>query len=80
MHRVSEDILSTHMEMAIATASPSLFERLASDDRLQRHAAVGEIACHLVERLRCFEFLSEEASARTEAQRCLFPGDLRPIG
>lgn len=80
MHRVSDEILSTHLEVAIATAAPSLLEGLADADRLRRHVAIGDISRHLVERLRCFDILSDAPPGRREDQPELFAVDLAPLG
>lgn len=80
MHRVAEDVLALHLEVALATAAPVLLDGLADSDRRRRHAAIGEIARHLVERLRCFDVRRDDAAIGSSAQPCLFPQDLGPIG
>lgn len=80
MTRVDDDTLSLHLEVALATASPALFDDLADSDRWKRHAAIGEIARQIVERLRCFEIRNESSRWSNDAQACLFPSDLGPIG
>lgn len=80
MIRVADDILSTHLEVALATASPSLLDGLVDCDQRRRHAAVSEIASHLVERLRCFEISSEDGVGLGSSHPTLFPNDMGPIG
>ena len=77
MFRVADDNLSTHLEVALATAAPSLLDGRADCDQRRRHAAVGEIARWLVERLRCFEITSEDDNGRIAEQPCLFPHEER---
>lgn len=67
--------LALHIEVALAIAPPSLLDA----DGPRRHAAIGEIAQQLVERLRCFDIRSNEMPTRGEAQPCLFH-DMGPIG
>lgn len=80
MTRVDEKILALHLEVALCGAAPSLLDGLATADGHRRHVAVTEMARHLVERLRCFEFRSEEGGRLAQAQPALFPDDLGPIG
>jgi len=80
MTRVDDAALALHLEVALATAAPSLLDGLADADRRRRHSAIGEIARQLVERLRCFDLRSEDSGMQTGAQSCLFPQDLGPIG
>ena len=80
MSRVADDVLSVHLEVALATAAPSLLDGLADSDRRRRHAAIGEIARQLAERLRCFSISSDEETACKAAHPSLFPEDLGPIG
>jgi hypothetical protein len=80
MFRVDDDTLALHLEVALATAAPSLLDGLADADRRRRHWAIGEIARQLVERLRCFDIGSDDAGTRIDAQPGLFPQDLGPIG
>lgn len=79
MPRVDDDTLSLHLEVALSTTAPSVLDSLGNSDRRRRQAAVGEIVRQLVERLRCFDIHSPEATRRSEAQTCLFH-DLGPIG
>jgi hypothetical protein len=79
MIRVADDMLALHLEVALATASPALLNSLADCDRRRRHAAIGEIARQLVERLRCFDIRSEDAFAGNP-HPALFPDDPRPMG
>ena len=79
LSRVDDDTLSLHLEVALSTAAPSALDGLGDPDRRRRQAAVGEIVRQLVERLRCFDIRSVEATRRSEAQACLFH-DLGPIG
>lgn len=80
MIRVDENILALHLEVALCSAAPSLLDKLATCDGRRRHAAAAEMARHLAERLRCFEFRSEEGGRLSKAQAALFPDDLGPIG
>ena len=80
MIRVADDILSTHLEVALATASPSLLDGLVDRDQRHRHAAVGEIARHLVERLRCFDIWCEDAVDAVRSHPTLFSAEVGPIG
>lgn len=80
MTRIDDDALSLHLEVALAGAAPDLLEGLADSDRYRRSAAAADVARHLAERLRCFEFRCEEAGARIAAQPTLFPEDVGPIG
>lgn len=78
MARVDDDTLSLHLEVALATAPPSLLDGLSDPDRRRRHTAVGEIARQLVERLRCFDIQAEQA--RMSRHPSLFPPDMGPMG
>lgn len=78
MSRVADDILSTHVEVALATAPLSLLDGLDDSDRRRRHMAIGEIARHVTERLRCFDIQCDEIPAR-QMQAGLFPDDIGPM-
>lgn len=79
MERIADDILLTHLEVALAVAPELTLAALnANDPRAQRSARF-DLARHLVERMRGFE-ISGEVYARGASQSCLFPGDLSPIG
>lgn len=80
MSRVDDETLSLHLEVALAITPPALLDGLTDSDRCRRHAAVGQIARQLVDRLRCFEIRSDDDSGPVDAQACLFPNDLGPIG
>lgn len=80
MSRVADNILALHIEVVLATAPPSLLDGLADGDGRRRHAAIGEIARELVERLRCFDILSEDATFARNEHPTLFPRDLGTIG
>lgn len=80
MSRVADDTLALYIEVALATAPPSLLDGLVDSDGRRRHAAIGEIARQLVERLRCFDIVSEDMLAGAEAQPSLLPPDLAPLG
>lgn len=79
MTRVDIDALALHLEVALATAAPSLLDGLADADRRRRQSAIGEIARQLVERLRCFDILGEDASRHVRGHPSLFPADLGPM-
>lgn len=79
MPRISDDILLTHLEVALAVAPENTFVRLNADDpRAQRSARV-DLARHLVERMRGFTIEGDNHGGQV-VQSCLFPGDLSPIG
>ena len=79
MPRISDDILLTHLEVALAVAPEHTLIRLNADDpRAQRIARV-DLAHHLVERMRGFTIEGDNHDC-PGAQSCLFPGDLSPIG
>ncbi len=79
MRRISDDLLMTHLEVAVAVAPEHTIVRLNADDpRVQRVARVN-LARHLVERMRGVR-IEGDASGPSSAQACLFPGDLSPIG
>ena len=79
MPRIADDILFTHLEVALAVApEPVLCGLNADDPRQQRNARV-DLARHLVERMRGF-VIEGEGGMRGEGQACLFPGDFSPIG
>lgn len=80
LSRVDDDTLSLHLEVALSTAAPSLLDGLTDSDRYRRHAAIGEIVRHLVERLRCFDIRSEQGDGRMSRQASLFPADMEPLG
>lgn len=80
MTRIDDDILSTHIEVALAGAAPTLLDDLADADRARRRIAVTRIAHHLAERLRCFDIRSPEPYGDGAGQSSLFPQDLGPIG
>jgi hypothetical protein len=79
MTRVDDDTLSLHLEVALCTAPPSLVDRLADSGGRRRHAAIGEIARALVDRLRCFDIQTEDAITRPAHHPSLF-ADLGPLG
>ena len=79
MPRISDDILLTHLEVALAVAPEHTLILLNADDpRAQRSARV-DLARHLVERMRGFTMEGDNHGC-PGAQSCLFPGDLSPIG
>lgn len=79
MPRIADDILLTHLEVALAVApEPTLTGLNADDPRAQRSARV-DLARHLVERMRGLVIDGEGYSGGGE-QPSLFPGDLAPIG
>ena len=79
MPRISDDLLLTHLEVALAVAPEHTLVRFNADDpRAQRSARV-DLARHLVERMRGFTIESDNHGG-PGAQSCLFPGDLSPIG
>lgn len=80
MFRVDDETLAVHLEVALATAPPSLLDRLGDSDGHRRNVAVGKIARQLVDRLRCFDILSEDAAFSHNEHPTLFPQDLGPIG
>ena len=80
MVRIDDDVLTTHLEVALAGASPSLMDDLQHGDRCRRSAAVATLARHLAERMRCFDIAYEEGQGGRFRQPSLFPDDLRPIG
>lgn len=80
MTRVDDSILSLHLEVALATTAPSVLDALADPDRRRRHAAVGEIARQLVERLRRFDIQGEPGETRIVGHPPLFPPDMEPLG
>ncbi|WP_458733088.1 hypothetical protein [Sphingobium xenophagum] len=80
MTRLDESTLSLHLEVALATASPGLLGELVGTDRVRRIVAIGDIARHLTERLRCFDITYPETGERLESQPVLFAGDLGPLG
>lgn len=79
MSRVDDDILSLHLEVALATTPPTLLDGLTDSDRRRRHAAVGQIARRLVDRLRCFDIQGEDAVMRPAHHPSLF-ADIGPLG
>jgi hypothetical protein len=79
MSRIADDVLLTHLEVALAVApEPTLAGLNADDPRAQRSARV-DLARHLVERMRGF-VIEGDSYASGGIQSCLFPGDLAPIG
>ncbi|MEI6643681.1 MAG: hypothetical protein B7Y36_03605 [Novosphingobium sp. 28-62-57] len=79
MSRIADDILLTHLEVALAMAPEVTLAGLnAADPRAQRTARV-DLAQHLVERMRGLE-ISGEVYRSGGHQSCLFPGDHSPIG
>lgn len=79
MSRITDDILLTHLEVALAVAPEAMLVRLSADDpRAQRNARV-DLARHLVERMQRFA-IECEANGNMSVQPCLFPGDLAPMG
>ena len=73
MTRVDDDTLALHLEVALATTAPALLEGLGDPDRRRRHAATGEIARQLAERLHCFDIRDEMIVDRRFDQLSLFP-------
>ena len=80
MSRVADDVLAIHLKAALAAAAPSLLDGLADTGWRRRQLVIGDVARNLVERLCCFEVRSADAVHATEAQQCLFPQNLGPIG
>ena len=79
MSRIADEILLTHIEVALAVASEATLVGLGADDpRTQRNARV-DLARHLVERMQGLEIEGEGNAARS-SQPTLFPGDLTPMG
>jgi len=79
MTRIDDEILALHLEVALATVPPTVLEGLSDTDYHRRHAAFGEIARELVERLYCFD-ICRVGGLLTFRQPTLFPHDLGPIG
>lgn len=79
MARLDESALSLHLEVALAGATPLLLDELADLNRVRRMVAIGDIARHLAERLRCFDISYPETGERLEPHPTLFPDDLGPI-
>ena len=79
MPRLADEILLTHLEVALAVAPELVLCGLNADDPRQQRNARVELARHLVERMRGF-VIEGDGSKRGEGQACLFPGDLSPIG
>lgn len=79
MPRIADEILFTHIEVALAVASEATLVGLgAADPRTQRNARV-DLARHLVERMQGLEIEGEGIVGRS-SQPTLFPGDLSPMG
>lgn len=79
MSRIADDVLLTHLEVALAVApEPTLAGLNADDPRAQRSARV-DLARHLVERMRGF-VIEDDGNAGGDIQPWLFPGDVAPIG
>ncbi len=79
MTRIADEILFTHIEVAIAIASEATLVGLGADDpRTQRNSRV-DLARHLVERMQGLE-IEGEGNAGRSSQPTLFPGDLSPMG
>ena len=79
MPRISDDILLTHLEVALAVAPEHTLVRLNADDPRSQRIARVDLARHLVERMRGFT-IEGESNGGPGTQPCLFPGDLSPIG
>jgi hypothetical protein len=74
MPRISDDILLTHLEVALAVAPEHTLVRLNADDpRAQRSARV-DLARHLVERMRGFTIESDSHVVTVR------PDPLAPVG
>jgi hypothetical protein len=80
MTRLDEELLSLHLEVALAGAAPELLGDLVDADRHRRRIAVADVARHLAGRLRCFDIRCEESGSPVQAHPSLFPNDLGPIG
>lgn len=79
MSRIADEILFTHIEVALAVASEATLVGLGADDpRTQRNARV-DLTRYLVERMQVLEIEGEGNGGRS-SQPTLFPGDLSPIG
>ena len=79
MSRIADEILFTHIEVALAVASEATLVGLGADDpRTQRNARV-DLARHLVERMQGLE-IEGEGNAGRSSQPTLLPGDLSPMG
>lgn len=78
--RIDDDTLSLHLEVALSTAPPTSLDSLTATDRRRRHAAIGEIARQLAERLRCLDICTENSETRISGQPILFPPDMEPLG
>lgn len=80
MIRVDDEILSLHLEVALAVAAPSLLDGLTNSDRRKRQAVTCEIARYLAERIRGLDIEGKRDRPPATWQRGLFPEDLGPIG
>lgn len=79
MSRIADEILLTHIEVALAVASEATLVGLGADDpRTQRNARL-DLARHLVERMQGLE-IEGGTNAGRSSQPTLFPGDPSPIG
>lgn len=79
MDRIADDILLTHIEVALAVAPELTLAGLNAVDPSAQHSARLDLARHLVERMRGFVIEGEVYSSGI-GQPCLFPSDLSPIG
>lgn len=79
MSRIADEILFTHIEVALAVASEATLVGLGADDpRTQSNARV-DLARHLVERMQGLK-IEGEGNASRSSQSTLFPGDFSPMG
>jgi hypothetical protein len=79
MSRIADDVLLTHLEVALAVAPEPTLAGLNADDPHEQRSARVDLARHLVERMRGF-VIEGDGYTSGGIQPCLFPGDLAPIG
>jgi len=72
MKRIDDDILATHLEVALAIAPTVGLAGLENVDRSARSAAIARLASHLADRLRCFEIFDDDEDEKLE-HPLLFP-------
>jgi len=60
MRRLDDEALTLHLEVALSAAAPALISDLQHTDSYRRRTATSTLARQLVQRMSCFEILSED--------------------
>ena len=79
MTRIDLDVLTTHLEVALACAPVDTLAALQTTDNQCRRRATYTLAQHLADRLGCFEISGDTLGDDATKQASLFPDAPRAV-